>query len=151
MKKFANAIEFNDYSDKYKCFLNNYRTILLIDNKCYPTVDNFFYSKMFENIDPEFSEQLRLSDDEDIREITKSREKEVGDEWFSKRLNVLYQAIKQKFTTNDDLKAILLSTGDSYLLYDNKDSFLGSGRSGSAGCNILGKVLMEVRNELRSV
>jgi hypothetical protein len=54
-----------------------------------------------------------------------------------------------KFTQDEDLKNILLGTGKSLLVEHTKnDSYWGDGGDGS-GKNRLGKLLMEVREELR--
>jgi N-glycosidase YbiA len=58
-------------------------------------------------------------------------------------------AVLAKFTQHDDLKEILLGTGDALLIeHTTKDSYWGDGGDGS-GKNMLGQILMSVREELR--
>ena len=56
-----------------------------------------------------------------------------------------------KFTQHEDLKAILLSTGNALLIEASKtDAFWGIGEKGN-GKNMLGRLLMQVRDELSAV
>ena len=54
-----------------------------------------------------------------------------------------------KFTQHEDLKKILLDTGDKTLIEHTKnDVYWADGGDGS-GKNMLGKLLMKVRDELK--
>ena len=62
----------------------------------------------------------------------------------------MLEVVRAKFTQHDDLKAILLGTGDAKLVeHTEKDSYWGDGGDGS-GKNRLGQILMKVRDELRA-
>jgi ribA/ribD-fused uncharacterized protein len=61
------------------------------------------------------------------------------------------KAVRAKFTQHPDLRAILLGTGDARLVeHTENDSYWGDGGDGS-GKNWLGKILMEIREELLAV
>ena len=65
------------------------------------------------------------------------------------RYGVMIKALQAKFTQHKDLKDILLSTGAKTLIEDAKnDKVWGVGRDGK-GQNLLGKALMQVRDELK--
>ena len=58
-------------------------------------------------------------------------------------------AVRAKFRTHADLRAELLATGDEELVENAPgDYYWGCGADGS-GKNMLGRILMEVRAELR--
>jgi len=58
-------------------------------------------------------------------------------------------ALRAKFTQHEDLKKILLDTGDRELIEDSPvDYQWGCGKDGT-GQNLLGKALVEIRQELR--
>ncbi|CAG8778813.1 7980_t:CDS:1, partial [Acaulospora morrowiae] len=66
--------------------------------------------------------------------------------------DVMLTALRAKFTQNEDLKEILLGTGDSQLVEASPtDSYWGNARKsdGTEGKNMLGILLMQVRDELR--
>lgn len=70
--------------------------------------------------------------------------------WDEKKLEFMNWAIREKFK-DEKLASLLLSTGEQELIEGNfwKDYFWGV--CNGKGENHLGKILMEVRNELRGV
>jgi ribA/ribD-fused uncharacterized protein len=68
-----------------------------------------------------------------------------------KRCDVQWlEAVLAKFTQHADLRATLLATGDSTIVeHTDKDHYSGDGGDRS-GKSRLGKILMQVRDELRS-
>ncbi len=59
-------------------------------------------------------------------------------------------AVRAKFTQHDELRALLLATGDAKIVeHTVNDSYWGDGGDGS-GRNMLGQILMRVREELRA-
>ena len=75
-------------------------------------------------------------------------------------VGIVRQAIAQKFTSNEDLRQILLATGEKALLECNPyDDFYATGLKADDkkldnqeyhGKNILGKILEETRGKLKS-
>ncbi len=62
----------------------------------------------------------------------------------------MYEAAKAKFTQHDDLRELLLKTGDAKLIeHTENDCYWGDGGDGS-GKNRLGHILMRVRKELQN-
>jgi ribA/ribD-fused uncharacterized protein len=58
-------------------------------------------------------------------------------------------AVRAKFRQHDDIRKVLLATGETPLVeHTTNDRFWGDGGDGS-GKNMLGKILMQVRGELR--
>lgn len=70
--------------------------------------------------------------------------------WLQLRDGVMKKAVYRKFETNADIQAELLGTGNRLLVEDSKDKdeYWGNGADGK-GKNMLGTILMEVREELR--
>lgn len=71
--------------------------------------------------------------------------------WHDVSLDVMREGLEQKFTKNNDLKQKLLDTGDAYLEETNtwKDFFYGV--CNGIGENHLGKLLMQLREQLRKL
>ena len=77
--------------------------------------------------------------------------------WDSIREEIAYKINMAKFSQNPDLKRLLLSTGDTELIEGNTwhDNIWGSCSCGQRstcgnGRNMLGKILMRVRHDLRT-
>jgi ribA/ribD-fused uncharacterized protein len=76
-------------------------------------------------------------------------------DWEEVKYHIMLWGVREKFK-NDDLRDLLLSTGDEELIEGNSwhDNFFGVCKCGSCygkGQNNLGKILMKVREELRGV
>lgn len=75
-------------------------------------------------------------------------------DWDDIKLKVMEYGVRQKFTKHENLKQMLLDTGDQELVEGNwwHDNVFGScscPKCGDKGQNNLGKILMKVRNEIR--
>ena len=80
----------------------------------------------------------------------KGRHVKLRQDWEEVKDDIMYQVVKAKFQQNNDLKEKLIATGDEYLEEGNtwNDTYWGvcKGR----GKNMLGKILMRVRLELKN-
>lgn len=69
--------------------------------------------------------------------------------WNKIKVDRMRRVLRAKFTQHEDLKELLLSTENRQIVEDSKfDSYWGIGKNGK-GKNVLGKLLMERRSELR--
>lgn len=91
-----------------------------------------------------------------IREVQKPGEaKRLGKQvkmrtdWEKIKIDVMRDLVRQKFSKHKDLREKLLETGDAYIEETNSwnDTFWGVCKG--KGQNWLGKILMEVREELK--
>lgn len=77
------------------------------------------------------------------------REEKMRSDWHEAKYEIMVAAVRAKFGQNADLTAMLLATSDAEVVEDSKyDNYWGIGRDGT-GSNTLGKILMQVREELR--
>ncbi|XP_022746964.1 riboflavin biosynthesis protein PYRR, chloroplastic isoform X2 [Durio zibethinus] len=71
----------------------------------------------------------------------------VRSDWESVKIDVMYRAVKCKFSIYPHLNSMLLSTAGSVLVEASPhDLFWGGGREGE-GLNYLGRLLMQLRSE----
>lgn len=71
----------------------------------------------------------------------------VRSDWESVKIDVMYRALKSKFSIYPHLNSMLLSTAGSVLVEASPhDLFWGGGREGE-GLNYLGRLLMQLRSE----
>jgi len=70
-------------------------------------------------------------------------------QWDQIRVDVMRQVLRIKFKQNSEAKNALLSTADALLVEKSpRDAFWGIGAEGT-GQNYLGRLLMQIRCELR--
>ena len=71
-------------------------------------------------------------------------------DWEDIKMQVMKDIVMAKFTQNEDLYEKLLATGDTYLEEGNTWGDKIWGTVNGQGANHLGRILMEVREELRN-
>jgi len=103
------------------------------------------FHKEFVNITAAKSKKL-------AREISKDDPEIFSDEsWKKVKDTVMAQIVFQKFTNNQDLKELLLATGEKYLEETNSWKDVYWGVCNGVGQNKLGKILMATRSYIRNV
>lgn len=113
----------------------------------FPTVEHFFQSEKFTEIE---TKNLVISADSPAlaKKLGKSYAINI-DEWEQRRDQVMMTGLELKFTQNEDLRQMLLATGDSKLVEDSKsDKYWGG--TGHNSKNTLGKMLMRLRQSLQN-
>ena len=81
--------------------------------------------------------------------IGRNPSNELRNDWESIKDEVMREAVAAKFSQHNDLRKLLLSTGDEEIIEASpRDYYWGEGEDGT-GRNELGKILMQVRTELR--
>lgn len=148
---------------------------LLIDDKTWKSSEVFFQAKKFENTEHE--ELVRNApSSREAANMGRDRSRPLRADWNSVKdiaslsdhasLSLLWAkyvgrpmlvkdyfmlvAVRAKFTQHLQLRDLLLSTADAILVeHTENDNYWGDGGDGS-GQNMLGKILMLVREELRT-
>jgi len=73
----------------------------------------------------------------------------IRPDWNEVKDDVMRRVVKAKFEQHPDLKEMLLGTGDAVLIeHTENDRYWGDGGNGK-GKNMLGKILMEVREQCK--
>lgn len=138
----------NDFRGENEFLSNFYPSILIVDNEAYPTLEHAFQAAKTD--DPLLKAKIRdAATARDAKRI--GRSVTLIPDWDNKRLDIMASLVKQKFTEHLDLKCKLLLTGNKDLIEGNtwKDRFWGQDQNG-VGENHLGKILMNVRAQLRA-
>ncbi|AKF09310.1 Hypothetical protein DB32_006459 [Sandaracinus amylolyticus] len=80
--------------------------------------------------------------------LGRDRSRKLRRDWESVKVSIMRDAVEAKFSQHDELRALLLATGDAKLVeHTENDDYWGDGGDGS-GKNMLGRVLMDVRAKL---
>ena len=79
------------------------------------------------------------------------RRVQLRPDWEEVKVGIMEEIVRAKFTQNEELKALLLATGEAYLEEGNTwhDTCGGVDAKTGEGQNHLGKILMKVRGELK--
>ena len=143
------VINFYSTTGEHGCFSNFSRHSIFLAGKRWPTSEHFFQAMKFAGTEHE--ETVRLCKTPmQAAEMGRSRKLPLRREWESVKDKIMLEAVWAKFSQHDDLKAILLGTGDAKLVeHTERDAYWGDGGDGS-GRNRLGQILMQIREQLRA-
>jgi ribA/ribD-fused uncharacterized protein len=79
----------------------------------------------------------------------RSRKRPLRPDWEAVKDDIMREVLHAKFSQHADIRQVLLDTGDALIVeHTTNDSYWADGGDGS-GKNMLGKLLMEVRAQLR--
>lgn len=134
----------NEFKGKYYFLSNFYYAPVMYEGLLYQNNEAAFQSAKIKNI--ERRKQFCQTDPSTAKR--KGRSISLRDDWEEIKDEVMYQCVKDKFTRNKDLKQKLIDTGNKELIEGNtwNDTYWGVCRG--KGKNMLGKILMRVREEL---
>ena len=143
------AIEFYRERDApYGCFSNFSKHSFTLGGKPWQTVEHYFQAQKFVGT-PREHEIQTAPDPMVAKKLGNSREYPLRADWEAVKNDVMRDAVLAKFEQHPDIRAVLLGTGQEVLIEAARnDSYWGYGPDGN-GKNMLGKVLMEIRDELR--
>lgn len=141
------SIKFYNTKNEYGAFSNFSRHSVDLDGKTWPTSEHYYQAKKF--LDYDTQEMIRaLKSPGQAAKEGRKRSLPLRSDWEEVKDDVMRDAIRAKFTQHEDLKELLLSTDQEYLIEDSPvDYYWGCGADGS-GKNMLGRILMEIRSEL---
>jgi ribA/ribD-fused uncharacterized protein len=150
------------FEGRYRFLSNFYPAKIEHQGIEYPSVEHYYVAmkvndQQFINgkyyTPGDFREMIAsISDPGQVKRI--GRMVKLRKDWEIQRLKVMNWGVYQKFKNHEDLRQMLLDTGDQELVEGNwwHDNFFGScicTKCGNKGENHLGKILMKVRSELR--
>lgn len=144
----SDAIKFYSTKDAFGEFSNFAAFPFTIEGREWRTTEHYFQAQKFAGT--EFEEQIRLIPSPMIAaRAGRDRKKPFRKDWDAVRDDVMRTAVRAKFTQHPKLAELLLSTGDAEIIEHTKnDAYWADGGDGT-GKNMLGIILMEIREELR--
>jgi ribA/ribD-fused uncharacterized protein len=78
-----------------------------------------------------------------------SKQLKLKSDWNQVKKQIMYDILRDKFTRNEDLRQKLILTGSKYLEETNYWADEWWGVFKGRGKNVLGELLMKIRNELK--
>jgi ribA/ribD-fused uncharacterized protein len=132
----------------YGCFSNFSKHDFVLDDLRWRTVEHYFQALKFPG-DPHADRIRLVKSPMEAKTLGNDRHAPLRPDWEQVKDDVMRRAVRAKFQTHADIRAVLLGTGDRRIVENAKnDYYWGIGADGS-GKNMLGRILMEVRAELR--
>lgn len=141
------AIKFYSVNPDYSFLSNFHPCLMTIDGKDYNSVEHYFQAAKFEG-NPEFQEKIRMAaTPKGAKHLGKSRDYKITEKWDALRDDVMRRALKEKFKDPTLFKKLAETSGRLLVEDSPYDYYWGIGASG-CGQNMLGKLLMELRDRL---
>lgn len=141
------TINFYSVRAEYGELSNFARYPIWLDGKQWPTSEHYFQAKKF--LDAKHQEEIRRAKTPMLAaNMGRDRKRPLRRDWESVKDGVMRAAVEAKFQQHEELRALLLATGDARLVeHTTNDAYWGDGGDGS-GRNQLGQILMAVRDQL---
>lgn len=141
------TIYFYKPSNPHGYFSNFYESPIYLDKKTWPTVEHYFQAQKFHGTG--FEEEIRLLPTPmDAKIAGQDKNKPLRSDWEKIKDDVMRLGVYAKFSQHENLKKLLLETGSSHLVeHTSNDNYWGDGGDGK-GRNMLGHILMEIREKL---
>lgn len=138
------------FREKYAFLSNFHPSQVGMDGLIYPTVEHAYQAA--KTLNPGLRTAIRTAGTPGYAKQM-GRAVKLREDWESVKLDVMLDLLRRKFS-HDDFRKQLLATGDATLIEGNDwgDHFWGmSGyHPNRKGLNHLGRLLMQVRSELRA-
>jgi len=141
-------IRFYSVKEAYGEFSNFASYPIRIKGKTWATSEHYFQAQKFAGT--AYEEEIRKAKSPmKAAELGRSRKVRLRSDWDRVKDNVMFEAVRAKFTQHTELQELLLKTHTAHIIeHTENDDYWGDGGDGS-GKNKLGKVLMQLREELR--
>jgi len=137
---------------KYMIFQVGIPIEMEVDGKIYDfsSAESYYQAMKFLATDKRFDDIRNIKDSNEARLLTKKPEYQDGrrPDFDENKFKIMREALVAKFAQNKDARELLLSTGDAILI-KSCDVCIKCGFGEGSGKNIFGKILMEIRDELR--
>jgi len=141
----------NEFKGKYAFLSNFYEAPVIVYGILYPTNEHAFQAQ--KTLDENKRKQIALCKTPGLAKKAGRAIKDLRPDWDLIKIEIMVQCVWSKFKQNEDLKQLLLATGNEKLIEGNwwGDKIWGVCSKTNEGSNLLGKILMLVREELRKV
>lgn len=147
------TIYFYKVNKPYGCFSNFSPHEIHLQGTNWSTVEHYYQAQKFVGtIDAALVQMIYTAQTpEEAAFLGRDRTRLVRPDWEQVKIQVMREAVLNKFLTHADIQAILISTKNELIVENSPcDYFWGCGED-RTGDNHLGKILMSVRQEIRQL
>lgn len=139
----------NRFNDEYSWLSNFYKADIFYNGLVFPSTENAYQSS--KSSETSFAVKCSLCEPNISKRLGKKPEKK--NPLFEKnKVNLMYELNLQKYEKHEDLRNLLIATGNKKIVEGNlwHDNFYGNCTCNKCininGKNHLGKIIMEIRN-----
>ena len=133
-----------EFKGDYRWLSNFWLCPVMFGDYVYPSTENAYQAskhpkslrQQFTTCSPALAKRL-------------GRQVELPENWDTEKLRVMRKALEQKFRKNTFNSTLLIATGDQEIIEGNDWGDIFWGVCDGVGENSLGKMLMEIRKEMR--
>lgn len=138
------------YSAPYEPINNFSAHTVEIWGNLFPTAEHAFQWKKFEETDPDHAEKVKLAGSPSLAKKIAHQNSNRRSDWDRVKVAFMRDIIQAKVAQHEDVREILLATGDKEIIENSPtDNFWGGGVDG-LGENWVGKILTDVRDQLKT-
>lgn len=138
-------INFYQKEDSYGEFSNFSDFPFVCEDMYWRTSEHYYQAQKFDKNSKTFNQIQKAKTPTIAKEIAQSNQDTINTNWDKQKIPFMYNALISKFSQDNTLKELLLSTNSKYIIDKTEnDEFWGSGENHN-GDNILGRLLMHTR------
>ncbi|MCL9781263.1 GTP cyclohydrolase II [Vibrio sp. S4M6] len=143
-----NPILFYEPFESHGFLSNFFPANIEISGVVWPTSEHYYQAQKFSS--SIIQQEILKAETPDLAfALSRKYEQHARSDWYDIRVDVMESIVKEKFIQNPNLAYYLVNTGCIELKeHSHKDAFWGDGGDGK-GKNILGRILMDVRETLQ--
>lgn len=145
------TIFFYKVQDPYGCFSNFSLHCIDLQGHTWPTSEHYYQAQKYQGTSHQaLCDQIRqAATPEAAAALGRNPDYNVQPDWDIIKPRIMYTAVRTKFLAHPEIQTELLSTGEELIVENSPcDAYWGCGADGD-GRNQLGKILMQVRQEIR--
>ena len=152
-KSAGEPIKFYNRGEPYYEFTNFYPAAVIIDEQRWPSTEHYFQAQKFVGTPyldivrglPSARDAFQLSRNPTVSQWRRS-------DWDAVKDDIMLKALRCKFAQHTDLMNLLWETGKREIIeHTTNDSYWADGGGPGRGLNKLGKLLMQVRDDIVAV
>lgn len=139
-----------EFKDNYSWLSNFYPCEIEHEGILFDSVEKAYQAAKTNDL--KLREEISLlSSPGKAKRFFKNRREDVREDWTEVNLDVMRELLRKKFVENNYFRRKLLSTGSSEIQEGNfwGDKFFGVDLRTGEGQNLLGKMIMDIRKEIR--
>ncbi|MDB5336218.1 MAG: hypothetical protein JWN70_1837 [Planctomycetaceae bacterium] len=142
------VINFYSVSDDFGQFSNFAAFPIELGGEVWPTSEHYFQAQKF--ADADYRQKIRQTiSPMQAAKMGRDRKQTLRTDWETVKDDIMRQTVLAKFTQHDELRTLLLSTGSAKIVeHTENDAYWGDGGDGT-GQNMLGRILVDIREQLR--